>query len=351
MSGLIEIKEQIKRIYIRNEVFITPILKFVLALIVFGTVNGQIGYYEKIDSPVIVLILALLSSFLPLVVTSLIAGLMILLHLFGLAMECALVAGVVMLLMFILYLRLVPKEAVVVLLTPVLFMLKVPYLIPIVMGLVGTPLSVVSVSFGVVLAYIIEFADENATTITTLDDGNMISRIRFIVDGMLGNRTMFITVIAFAITVVLVYTLRRRSDDYIWTIATIAGAVCDALILLICDLVMGLQFSIPGIILGSILAVVVGIVLQFFVFHLDYEKTENLQFEDDDYYYYVKAVPKVAVEPPKRTVKRINSAQSGSAQRPQPAARRPQSQSQAHGRSQAGKTVHTANGTTKTMRK
>ena len=114
---------------------------------------------------------------------------------------------------------------------------------------------------------------------------------------------------------------------------------------------MGLQFSIPGIILGSILAVVVGIVLQFFVFHLDYEKTENLQFEDDDYYYYVKAVPKVSVEPPKRTVKRINSAQSGSAQRLQPAARRPQSQSPAQGRSQAGKTVHTANGTTKTMRK
>ena len=174
MSGLIEIKEQIKRIYIRNEVFITPILKFVMALIVFGTINGRIGYYEKIDSPVIVLILALLSSFLPLVVTSLIAGLIILVHMFGLAMECALVAGVVMLIMFILYLRLVPKEAVVVLLTPVLFMLKVPYLIPVVMGLVGTPLSVVSVSCGVILAYIIEFANENATTITTLDDGNMI---------------------------------------------------------------------------------------------------------------------------------------------------------------------------------
>ena len=353
MSGLIEIKEQIKRIYIRNEVFITPILKFVMALIVFGTINGRIGYYKKIDSPVIVLILALLSSFLPLVVTSLIAGLIILVHMFGLAMECALVAGVVMLIMFILYLRLVPKEAVVVLLTPVLFMLKVPYLIPVVMGLVGTPLSVVSVSCGVILAYIIEFANENATTITTLDDGNMISRIRFIVDGMLGNKTMFITIIAFAITVLLVYTLRRRSDDYIWTIATIAGAVCDALILLICDLVMGLQFSILGIILGSILAVAVGLVLQFFVFHLDYEKTENLQFEDDDYYYYVKAVPKVSVEPPKKTVKRINSAQGSSAQRTQSASRRPQStsQTQSQNRSQAGRTVHTANGTTKTMRK
>ena len=31
-----------------------------------------------------------------------------------------------------------------------------------------------------------------------------------------------------------------------------------------------------------------------------------MQFEDDEYYYYVKAVPKISVAKPEKTVKRIN---------------------------------------------
>ena len=59
--------------------------------------------------------------------------------------------------------------------------------------------------------------------------------------------------------------------------------------------------------MGSVLAVVVGIVICFLVFHVDYARTEKLQFENDEYYYYVKAVPKVTVPDTHKKVKRINS--------------------------------------------
>ena len=38
---------------------------------------------------------------------------------------------------------------------------------------------------------------------------------------------------------------------------------------------------------------------------MDYKHTENVQFEDDDYYYYVKAIPKRKVAAPDRKVKNI----------------------------------------------
>ena len=38
---------------------------------------------------------------------------------------------------------------------------------------------------------------------------------------------------------------------------------------------------------------------------MDYSRTETLQFEDDEYYYYVKAVPKVGVTLPEKQVKHI----------------------------------------------
>ena len=47
--------------------------------------------------------------------------------------------------------------------------------------------------------------------------------------------------------------------------------------------------------------------LQFFIFSVDYTRTEHVQFEDDDYIYYVKAVPKMSVTTQEINVKKINA--------------------------------------------
>ena len=57
---------------------------------------------------------------------------------------------------------------------------------------------------------------------------------------------------------------------------------------------------------GCGISVVVLLVLQFFFFNLDYTRTERVQFEDDEYYYYVKAVPKRYVPARAKTVKKIS---------------------------------------------
>ena len=47
-------------------------------------------------------------------------------------------------------------------------------------------------------------------------------------------------------------------------------------------------------------------VIQFFLFNVDYSRTETMQFEDDEYYYYVKAVPKLTISTPDKVVKHIS---------------------------------------------
>ena len=51
--------------------------------------------------------------------------------------------------------------------------------------------------------------------------------------------------------------------------------------------------------------ILLGLVLELVFFSVDYSRTERVQFEDDEYYYYVKAVPKVVVATPEKTVKHI----------------------------------------------
>jgi len=338
MSTLIQLKEIVKRIYSKYDAYINPVLKFFLALVVFSVINGKLGYMERLDRTAIVLIVSLATCILPMVFMALLAILFILLHLYALTLECAIVAAVVLFLMFILFIRFAPGESVVVLLTPVLFMLKIPYVIPIAVGLFGGPFSIFSVACGVVIAYMVEYMSTNASTIVTLDDGNMVSRIRFLIDGLLGNKGMIMMCVAFAIVIIVVYIIRRRSIEYSWSIAIAAGAIVNMVVLFVGDLKYDLNFSIGGILFGSILAALICIVLQFFSFHLDYKSIENLQFEDDDYYYYVKAVPKITVSASNKRVKKI-SASNGGAKGPSKPAK------------QGPKTVHTANGTTKTIKK
>lgn len=307
MSSLLETKEYIKRVYAKNQAYIDPVLKFLLAILVLASINIKMGYMEKIDSAVVVLVAALFCSFMPLKTIAFLGGLFMLLHYYALSLECALVVAAIYIMMFLLYLRFVPKETLVVILTPLLFMLKIPYAMPVAMGLLGAPTSVVSVTFGVIVSYLVEYTEKNVTAITAMDAETMMTRLRFVMDGLIGNDAMMFTIVAFAITLVLVYMIRRTSMDYCWMIAIVSGILTDIVILLMGDLLFDLNYSIVGIIFGSVFSVGVCFVIQFLFFHVDYRRTEKVQFEDDEYYYYVKAVPKIAVSTPDKKVKKINA--------------------------------------------
>ena len=72
------------------------------------------------------------------------------------------------------------------------------------------------------------------------------------------------------------------------------------------DMVLGISGKTITILVGSIISCVIAFVIQFLFFNLDYSRTERLQFEDDEYYYYVKAVPKALVATSERSIKKIN---------------------------------------------
>ncbi|MDE5865655.1 MAG: hypothetical protein K2H31_03520, partial [Lachnospiraceae bacterium] len=146
MTTLLVVKQYMKLFYSKYEVYITPILKFLLAFISLILINANLGYRAGINKISIVLIAALMCSFMPMNFIVIMAALFVLLHLYAFSLECAVVIGVVFLLMFLLYFRFSPKDTVAVVLTPVCFLLKIPYVIPLSMGLVGTPASAVSVA-------------------------------------------------------------------------------------------------------------------------------------------------------------------------------------------------------------
>ncbi|MCM1056226.1 MAG: hypothetical protein NC517_01255 [Firmicutes bacterium] len=315
MTGLLEIRERIKMLYSRYEVFILPVVKFLFALIVLNTLNGKIGYMTRLDNIAIVLIVSLMCSFLPTGCIVMFGAVFSLLHLYALSMEVALVGLCMFLVMFLLFFRFSPKDSVLVLVTPLLCAMKIPYVAPIAAGLLCSPASAVSVGCGVAVHYFFQTVIVSAPALGTMEDSDAIAKLRLIIDGIVKNKEMLVVIAAFAITIIVVYFIRRMSFDHIWTIAMVAGAMTDIVILLVGDLVYDINLSIGGALLGSLLALAVAKAIEFFRFCVDYSRTEKVQFEDDEYYYYVKAVPKMTVAAPAKTVKRINTQRHRSGER------------------------------------
>ena len=345
MTALLELRENLKKIYSRNEAFILPVIKFLLSFIVLSIINGKMGYMTKIDNMAIVLIVSLLCSFLPTGFMVVFAMLFTLLHMYALSIETAAVGLVVFLLLYLLFLRFTAKEALVVVLTPVLCMLKLPYVMPVAMGLIGTPASCVSVGCGVVVYYLIQTVISNAPTINSMGAEEATAKLRLLIDGMLGNKAMLVMIVAFTVTVIVVYLIRRMSVDHSWTIAMAAGIIIEVLILLVGDLMYDTNLSILSALLGAIVTVIVCKGIEFFRFCLDYSRTEKVQFEDDEYYYYVKAVPKMTVSAPTNTVKKINTQRRPASQSARPAGQgRPSGQSRS-----GGQNVRSAEGSARSV--
>lgn len=307
MTNLLVIKQYIKKFISKYEVYLKPLMKLILSLVVLMMINGRIGYMHRLDNISVVLIVSLMCSFMPMNFIVFMAALFTVLHMYALSLECAAITLVIFLVLFLLYFRFSPKDTIVVLLTPMSFALGIPYVMPLVMGLLGTPASAVSVGCGVIVTFLIDYISDGAATLSAMDAEDRTGRLRFVIDGFLDNKAMMLTIVAFAITIILVYLIRRLSIDYAWTIAIIAGALADVMIHLIGDLIFDTQVSIIGLIIGTVFSVLAAKIVEFFAFHVDYSRTEKVQFEDDEYYYYVKAVPKITVATPSRTVKRINS--------------------------------------------
>ena len=113
--------------------------------------------------------------------------------------------------------------------------------------------------------------------------------------------------IAFAVTAIAVGLIRRLSVSHAWSIAIVSGVVILLTAFFLGMSLYGVSISALPLFLGCTGAGLLAALYQFFVFSVDYTRTEYTQFEDDDYYYYVKAVPKLTVTRPEPKVQRISS--------------------------------------------
>lgn len=309
MDSLFVFREKLQEVYAKRSRIFDKSIQFILAIVTFYLINDNVGFMKAASSPAVTLALAVICTFFPMNITIIAATVLILVHMFSVSLAVLAVTGLVFLVMYIFYFRLTPKMAFVVLITPIAFMFKIPYVVPLAYGLVSTPVSLIAVSCGTIVYYMMQYVKKAAPGLEGKGKEGFMTQISAYVKQVFQNKEMWVVIAAFVICLLLVYTIRRQSADHAWKIAIVAGAVINVVVIAVGDIAMGVHTSYPALVAGNIAAVVLGLILELFFFSVDYARSENLQYEDDEYYYYVKAIPKLSVATPEKTVKRINERQ------------------------------------------
>jgi len=308
MVALLEIKEKMVRIYGKYEAYITPLLRFTLALVAFLLINGNLGYMKSLSKTPVALILAAVCSVLPVNAMIAIAAMFILLNLYALSLEVFIVGALIFVFIYFVYFRFSPRYGYNAVLMPVCFKLGIPYVVPIGSGLLGEMYSVVSVVCGSVIYFLLKGVHENEATLSSASDAGLsaTSKITIILNQLLMNKEMFLVITIFAIATIVVYIIRRLDIDNAWTVAWIAGILFEIIGLVSGYLLLGIPGKVFGVVFGGVVSAVIALGLQFMFFNVDYTRTERLQFEDDEYYYYVKAVPKSVITGSDKKVKHFH---------------------------------------------
>lgn len=307
MATLLEIREVMKQFYAKYDIYIRTVLKFVLALITFLMMSGKIGFMQQLRSPLVSLILAAVCCLLPLNGTVVIAGILMLAHAFALSLETCLVIAAILSIIYLLYFRISSNYAVLMIVTPLCFMIGIPYVVPLLGGLLFGPATAVPAGCGAVVYYLLKYMSMNSTSLGAGEVEGGATKVASLIESIISTKELYLCVAAMVLTVLIVYFIRRLSVDYSWELAIGIGSVVNIVVHLTGALMPGVTVKIVPLLLGAVFSAIIAFVVKFFVFSVDYTRTERVQFEDDEYYYYVKAVPKNVISVPKKTVKKIVS--------------------------------------------
>jgi len=302
-------RQKLRQLFASWDLYMVAAVKFFVALLILRVMAGQIGWEAFLVRWDVDLILALLCALIP---WKLITGIMAVVMLWHM-LSLSLVSGALALLFIVIaamcQLLFIPGYSIVIVLFPIACFLKVPLVIPLVLGLVCSVSAFVPVAFGVFFYFFISIVQKNVAILsdTTLSKMDTLQSFVQILTGLRDNSQLFVSLITFVLVVILVSLIRRLPTDHSGYVAVSVGAVVSIVLFLLGCMTLEITLSYLTLFLGTLGAYVLAMVAAFWFVAADYNRTEYLQYEDGDYVYYVKAVPKINVVKAEKELSQINS--------------------------------------------
>ncbi len=304
-TGIYVLRENLIQFYKRQEFLLLSVFRFAVSLAVLLLLRGHLGIHgpagAALNSTLLNVILALVCSLLPTGFSAGIIGLVLVWDLYRLSLEATAICAALILVCLLVYFRFSPRDIMILLLMPVAYAVNLHYLVPLLGGLMFGPGAAVAVLFGLLFTKYVLLVEGSLPVLAAPAGGlaltgeRLIANFRLLIDGLVNDKSLIILAAALAAAAIAVCFTRRLAIEYAWVIAITVGCILELIVLLAGDMRYGTEIDLAHVFLGIVISFMLAQIVRFFTFNVDYLRIENVQFEDEDYYYYVKAVPKVMV--------------------------------------------------------
>jgi len=293
----------------RYETYIVFAAKFGAGLLFYSFVFS-IGLYREeiaflfsppLSVPFIVL-LAASFAFFPATANFLLLALVVTAQL-SLSPEIAIIAFLVMLCIVIFYVRLSPQKSYLILAVLVAFYFRIPYAVVLFAGLYLGAAAILPIALGTFTFFtasnLIQIAEymKPAETIDFMEmPARFVDAYLLTFESLTGDYSWIILTFIFAIVILGIYAVSKLNIDFVKEISlAFGGIVCVMCLVMAALAIDDFTLSAWSAILGTLGSVILVGIIRFFDDLPDYQRTENVRFEDDDNFYYCKIVPKLVV--------------------------------------------------------
>lgn len=306
MMALLILKSRIKNFYEKHYRLVRGLVKACVVFAVLLIITSQMNYQTMLGQYWLLLGLALICGVTPDLVSILCILAVVEGEIYQVSQLLAVSLILVILIYYLLFGRLTKKQSIILLSVPVLSVIHLGYVVPIVAGLFFSPIVLPALMVSVLLYFVMTGVQEYALAVSRVtEESTPIAALQYLVEYLKGNRLFLILLTAFVLTFVCTYLIRRTKIQYASQVAILVGAILILSILLLSNIALDLDVDLLRVVISILCSVAIAYIVQFFRMTLDYQGTRKLQFEDDEYYYYVTAVPKFKVAVVDKTLIRI----------------------------------------------
>ena len=314
MKALLNFRDKIEHFYKQHSRIMGYILRVILcaaSLLLLGT---NLKYNTFLSNIWVIIVISVLSSLLPLKIMLLVLLAYIVVQTATLSLGVGLLMAGIMLVMYFLYLRYADAYGYVLILMPLMFIIKIPLVVPLVLAVIAPGSAVISLAFGIIMYYFIHYININSAVISGMPaDVAEITKAGMVFRGVFSYREFLYTLCIMVLVFMLVFFLKKLNINQSFALAVVAGTGFYLVLMIIATMVFGgiTSGKLISLIVSSLISLIIAVFIVNIVLPLDYSRTEFLEFEDEEYYYFVRAVPKANIAKETVRIKRINTRKEG----------------------------------------
>ncbi|MBO7364779.1 MAG: hypothetical protein J6Z23_04015 [Lachnospiraceae bacterium] len=307
MKWLLRVREVFKSFYGTYSPYIDGLVKFAVSMAVYMTVIYHTGYNTAVSNPFIAVILGLISAFLPVSAISVITAALLMAEFISVSLELTALTAVMFVFMMLLYFIFKAGDSILMPLVMTVCLWNMsPLVLPI--ALLINPAQVIVVAFGVLVYGIIIVVRRDLSALAAATSSmSMGGRINLVLSDLFSNTRFLLILAALVLTVLIVTMFKRSKANYAGLVGFVVGNLIYLILFIFGSYILNITFSPVSFAAGFVLGILAGFVILFGVQALDYNRCEEVSFEDDEYCYFVKAVPKASISAAKKTEEIITS--------------------------------------------